>query len=175
VFTANVLSALQVLEPADKPPKQPRLVTPLRIKVEGRTQPYETYEDLDEIVARCAECRVVSGCSCSGQRSIGCSVGAIKVKACAQLHETYEDLDEFGPGGLSVVIMTPCVLSHLCVRWVGSVVLAARCTCPIWRHMGLGEHCKQRPIWFKVCPQRAYATCAVSLLSSSSCMGATSI
>jgi hypothetical protein len=46
---------LQVLEPADKPPKQPRLVTPLRIKVEGRKEPHETYEDLDEIVARWAE------------------------------------------------------------------------------------------------------------------------
>jgi hypothetical protein len=43
---------LQVLEPADKPAKQPRLVTPLRIKVEGRKEEYETYEDLDEIVAR---------------------------------------------------------------------------------------------------------------------------
>jgi hypothetical protein len=48
-------AALQVLEPADKPTKQPRLVTPLRIKVEGRKEPYETYEDLDEIVARWAE------------------------------------------------------------------------------------------------------------------------
>jgi hypothetical protein len=45
-----------VLEPADKPAKQPRLVTPLRIKVEGRKEEYETYEDLDEIVARWAEC-----------------------------------------------------------------------------------------------------------------------
>jgi hypothetical protein len=28
-------------------------VTPLRIKVEGRKEEYESYEDLDEIVARC--------------------------------------------------------------------------------------------------------------------------
>lgn len=42
----------QVLEPKDKPPKQPRLMTPLRIKIEGRKEEYESYEDLDEIIAR---------------------------------------------------------------------------------------------------------------------------
>ncbi|WIA22113.1 hypothetical protein OEZ85_004454 [Tetradesmus obliquus] len=53
--TGVLIQHVEVLEPADKPAKQPRLATPLRIKVEGRKEPFETYEDLDEVVARFVE------------------------------------------------------------------------------------------------------------------------
>jgi hypothetical protein len=46
-----LIQNVEVKENPKKPPKQPRLVTPLTIELAGQNEP-ETYEDLDEIIFR---------------------------------------------------------------------------------------------------------------------------
>lgn len=43
--------SVDIREAPNKPPRQPRLVAPLRIQLPGQEQP-ELFEDLDEVVAR---------------------------------------------------------------------------------------------------------------------------